>query len=204
VVDARGFGVSGTYLWCYQGNRAPDSTARDFDAVGITGPDGRFRIDGLSVPGRYRVWVFADLNDNRSFEPQTDILAPADSVFELTAAEPVISHVQLRVVNPRAAARVEGAVLDTLREDTVGVVRVVAVADSDSTRRVMTDADPKGGFDLTVTAGRWRVSAFRDLDKNRTWKPGVEPFSDPLEMTLQPADTLSNLVLVLRRGRGVP
>jgi hypothetical protein len=205
-VEALGFEVSGTFLWCYEaaGGRKPDSTARDFDAVGIAGPDGHFRIDGLSVPGSYRVWAFADLNSNRSFEPQTDLLAPADTVFVLEPGNPVASDVHLRVVNPRAPARIRGAVLDTLAEDTVGVVRVVAVADTDSTRHVVTDADPKGGFDLSLPPGRWRLSAFRDLDKNKVWRPGTEPFSAPIPIDLPPAADLQNVTLVLRRSRGVP
>ena len=50
--------------------RVPDSTARDFDALGLADENGRFRVAGLAVPGRYRLWAFADLNGNRSFEPE--------------------------------------------------------------------------------------------------------------------------------------
>jgi hypothetical protein len=64
TVDARGFDAPGTYLWVYDDaqGRLPDSTARDFDALGIADARGRFEVMGLSVPGRYRVWGFADLN----------------------------------------------------------------------------------------------------------------------------------------------
>lgn len=204
-VDAKGFSAVGTALWCYEatGGRVPDSTARDFDAIGIANPDGEFRIDGLAVPGRYRVWAFADLNGNHSFEPATDVLAAADTVFALEPGAPVARGVRLHVVNPRAPATLMGAVVDSLA-DSVGVVRVLAVADSDSTQRVIRDADHTGGFQLTLTAGRIRLRAFRDLDKNRVWDPAREPASEPLLLDVEPAAEIKDLVLVLRRVRTVP
>src|SRR5580765_5886064 len=75
-VDAVGFEAAGTSLWCYDASkgRAPDSTARDFDAIGIADEHGHFDVLGLGAPGSYRVWAFADLNANRSFEPDKDVL----------------------------------------------------------------------------------------------------------------------------------
>ncbi len=66
----------GCYLWCYDGRaHAPDSTARDFDALGIVDEDESLpRSSASRCPGRYRLWAFADLNGNRSFEPNADVL----------------------------------------------------------------------------------------------------------------------------------
>jgi hypothetical protein len=36
-VIATGFGAPGTFLWCYPEGRSPDSTARDFEAIGLAG-----------------------------------------------------------------------------------------------------------------------------------------------------------------------
>ena len=204
-VEARGFEAVGTALWCYDAasGREPDSTARDFDAIGIAGMGGVFRVDGLVVPGRYRIWAFADLNSNHSFEPETDVLAPADTVFSLLPGAPVASGVLLRVVNPRAPAIVRGALIDSLA-DSVGVRRLVAVADADSTRRLIRDLDDKGGFELSLAPGRWRLQAFRDLDKNRLWNPRTEPASELLVLELEPAAEIKDLVLVLVRARAVP
>jgi len=203
-VEARGFEPSGTYLWCYDSSvTAPDSTARDFLAVGIAGTKGDFRIDGLHVPGSYRVWAFADLNTNHSFEPQTDILAPADTVFSLTADQPVAHGVLLRVTNPRANGRVRGAVLDTL-QDSLGVLRVVASAEIDSLQRVNGPVDVKGGFDLSLRPGMWRLTAYRDHDKNNIWRPSTEPASETLTLRVEPASDITNVVLVLRRASAVP
>ncbi|MEO5618921.1 MAG: Ig-like domain-containing protein [Candidatus Eisenbacteria bacterium] len=204
-VEARGFEAVGTALWSYDAatGREPDSTARDFDGIGIAGSGGAFRVDGLVVPGRYRIWAFADLNSNHSFEPEIDVLAPADTVFTLTAAAPVAGPVLLRVVNPRAPGVVRGALVDTLA-DSAGVKRLVAVADADSTRRLVRDLDDKGGFELSLAPGRWRLQAFRDLDKNRLWNPALEPASEMLIIEVEPAGEIKELVLVLLRARAVP
>lgn len=205
TVEARGFAAPGTYLWVYDAasGHAPDSTARDFDALGIADEKGRFEVLGLSVPGRYRVWGFADLNANRSFEPATDILTPADTVVELTAERPGITALTLRMVNPRAPATVEGAVLDTLG-DSLGVVRVRAVAERDSNLRVLVEVGARGGMTLSLEAGTYRVTAFRDLDRDRVPDPDTEPTSEPMLLRVEPASELKDVVLVLRRPRGVP
>jgi len=204
-IDARGFEARGTSIWCYDVGRghAPDSTARDFDAIGIADANGSFRVAGIAVPGRYRLWAFADLDGNRSYEPSRDILDPVDSTFALDPAHPRVEGLNLRLVNPRAPARVKGAVLDTLAI-TEGVLRVFAVADSDSANRIVTDVESEGGFHLELRPGLWWLRAYRDLDKNRLWKRDEEPASEPLGIHVQPADDIKDVVLVLVRPRGVP
>jgi len=202
-IEARGFQAEGTYLWCYRGGRAPDSTARDFDALGLADATGRFRIPGLPVPGSYRLWAFADLNNNRSFEPDKDVLAPADTTIELTAAVPVASHLAIRVVDPRAPAHVRGLVTDPAG-DTLGVFRVIAVSLEDSTRRVLVDPDGKGTFDLKLAAGRWQLQAWRDEDKNRAWRMDVEPASEIVRFDLEPAQEVADVRLVLKRWTQQP
>lgn len=205
TIDALGFDAAGTSLWCYDAakGRTPDSTARDFDAIGIADEKGRFNVLGLAAPGRYRLWAFADLNSNRSFEPDKDVLVPADTTFELTAEHPVAEGFTLHMVNPRAPAHLAGSILDTLR-DSVGVVRVTATSVRDTLRKYSTDVASSGGFELQLEPGPWRVMAYRDVDRNKSWKPETEPASDPLVLTLTPAQEMKALVLVLRRPRGVP
>ena len=204
-VDARGFSALGTALWCYvdRPGHVPDSTARDFDAIGLANENGDFRVDGLAVPGRYKLWAFADLNGNHSFEPDADVLVPADTTFVLEPGHPAAGPMTLRLVNPRAPGVLTGAVLDTLG-DSLGVRRIVAVADSDTSARIMHDVDAKGGFELSLKAGRYRIRAFRDLDKNKLWNPDKEPASEELIFVVEPAADVKDLVLVLRRPRGVP
>jgi hypothetical protein len=202
-LEARGFDAEGTALWCYQQGRAPDSTARDFDAIGIADRDGAFRISGLAVPGRYRLWAFADLDGNRSYEPERDILHPVDTTFALDPALPAAAGIALRLVNPRAQSMVRGAVLDSLGV-AEGALWVFATSDSDTTVRIFSEVQKQGGFELQLRPGLWWLRAFRDLDKNRAWKSGEEHASEPLGIRVEPADDIKDVVLVLVRSRGVP
>ena len=202
-IEARGFSGPGTHLWCYEADRpgVPDSTARDYDAIGFAGERGEFRIDGLAAPGRYRLYGFADLNRNRSFEPETDVLVPADTVIELTADRPVASGLLLDMVNPRAPGRLRGQVVDSL-PDSTGNYRVVARSVADSSIYAVTALEAQMTFDIQVMPGPWTLRAFLDMNGSRTWDPGVEPASDLLPVLVPPADEVRDLSLVIRRDRG--
>ncbi len=197
-IQAVGFGAAGTYLWVYEAGRSPDSTARDFDAVGVTDLSGRFRIAGLLVPRRYRLWGFADLNRNRSFEPEVDVLAPADTTVELSAAAPSVGGLVLHMVNPRAPGRVRGAVIDSTG-DTLGVIRIIATAEIDTSNRVFADADEKAQFDLKLQAGVWLLRAFRDDDRNHAWRTDVEPASGIEHVRVDPGGDVQGVRLRLSR-----
>jgi len=204
-LEAKGFSGTGTYIWCYEASRTgvPDSTGRDFDALGLVDVSDAFRVDGLTVPGRYRLWAFADLNSNRSFEPDRDLLVPVDTTLSLTPEAPVADSVQLRVVNPRAPGRARGAVLDSLA-DSVGVSRVLAVSEADSSVRGVADVDRDGAFELSLRAGRWMLTPFRDENNDREWQPSREPAGPAVHVTVEAAGDVLNLKLVLRRRSGGP
>ena len=204
-VLATGFAAPGTYLWCYPEGKQPDSTARDFEAVGLAGDEGVFRIAGLHVPGRYRLWAFADLNHNHSFEPERDLLVPAETTLVLSAGRPAATGLKLRVVNPRAPGHVKGAVLDSL-QDPRGLLRLIVSSGSDSSRRLLYDLDPGGAYDFAWDPGVYRVRAFRDTDRNKIWKRDEEPGSDEIEVHVLPGEVreLPTFVLVrpARTGGG--
>ena len=202
-IVARGFPAAGTYVWCYDAatGQQPDSTARDFDAVGLADRDGRFRVVGLPVPGRYRLWVFADLNGNRSLEPDTDILTPIDTVFALDPGKAVARGVSVTVLNPRSPGRVRGAVLDSLGVER-GALAVMAVAADDSLRRLVVAADAEAHFELPLPAGVWFLRGWRDLDRSHTWQRETEPASAPRRVEVQPAAEIVDVTLVLERAPG--
>ena len=202
-VVATGFTASGTYLWCYPEGLSPDSTGRDFDAIGVAGETGRFRVTGLDVPGRYRLWAFADLNRNRSFEPTSDLLVPVDTTLDLTAGRAVSSGLLLRITNPRAPGRVKGTVLDTLG-DTRGSIRLIAQSLADTTRRLLYDLQASGAYDLGWDPGRYRVRAFRDFDRNKIWKRDEEPASDEVEVSVTPGGVVELPPFVLVRPTPAP
>ncbi len=197
-VVATGFAAPGTYLWCYPEGKQPDSTARDFEAVGLAGETGAFRVNGLHVPGRYRLWAFADLNHNHSFEPEHDLLVAADTTLVLTTGQPAVTGVELHVVNPRAPGQVKGTVLDSLA-DKRGIVRLLVTSASDSTRRLLYDIDASGAYDFKWDPGTYRVRAFRDVDRNKAWSREEEPASDEIEVHVRPGGVLELPTLVLVR-----
>lgn len=202
-IQARGFVAQGTNLWCYDARRTgvPDSTARDFDAIGFATEGGRFRIDGLEVPGRYRLWGFADLNRNRSFEPEADVLAAADTVIELTAAAPVAANLSLDMVNPRAPGRVFGNVVDA-RGDSAAVLRIESRPDADTTQYSVAPVDRRDrSFIVQLSPGGWTIRAFVDLDRDFILDPD-EPTSAPFRITMEPAAEVRDVQLEIRRRDG--
>ncbi len=197
-IQAQGFPAAGTYLWCYDADRArgPDSSARDFDAVGLADKDGRFRIAGLRVPGRWKIWAFADLNGNRSFEPATDVLAPADTVFALTAEHPIARNVVVHVVNPRAPGRVTGRVTFAGTIDSTLARRVWAVPKGDSTHPLSWEVRADDSFSSAVPGGTWTLRAFLDRNRDGRWQR-TEVAGDSLVVEVPPATEVKNLVLHL-------
>lgn len=202
-VQALGFTAPGTYLWVYRVGRSPDSTARDFDALGVADANGVFRIAGLPAPGSYKIWGFADLNRNRSFEPDADILAPADTVIALSGDHPVASGLTLHMVNPRAPAKIKGVVVDSTG-DTLGVLRVVAISERDTSRRISSEVDATGNFRFELLQGPWTLRAWRDDDRNRAWRTDVEPASSPYHLDAVPATEIADIRLRLTRLTGGP
>lgn len=201
VVEAVGFQAPGTLLWCYRDGRQPDSTARDFDALGVADRTGAFRIAGLETGTPWRVWAFADLNHNRSFEPGTDLLEAADSIVTLTAERPEAKGLRLKLVNARAPGRFIGVVTDTV-SDQSGSLRLIVTPVADTTRRVLYEVPASGSFDLRWDPGLYRVRAFRDRDRDRAWKRDAEPASLEVEVRITPGGELKGATFVLFMHRG--
>lgn len=201
-VDGRGVQPDGVYVWAYRAdrNREPDSTALDMDALAQARGGGLFRLVGLEVPGTYRLWSFVDRNRNRTFEPASDLLVRSDSLVALTAGAPQAAGVRVVAVDPEALARVEGAVVDSLAPGSAALrieARAIPRAGEAADRAPVIAVDAVGTrFAGSLRAGRWRLTAWRDLDDDRTLSAS-EPRSAPLEVDLEPAQTRGDLVLVL-------
>ncbi len=205
-IQALGFAAAGTYLWCYDAatGRLPDSTARDFDAVGLADRDGRFRVTGLRVPGRWRIWAFADLNGNRSFEPATDLLVPADTVIALTPAAPAATGLVVRVVNPRAPGRASGRVAVVGRIDSTLTRQIWAVAERDSTHPLSFPVHPDDTFSCALPGGVWRLRVFLDVNRDERWQSVTELGGEPLRVEVPPAIEVKDLVLRLEAAAVKP
>jgi hypothetical protein len=201
-IEGRGVTPDGVFVWAYREDlgRAPDSTALDMDGLAQGRDGGRFRLLGLAVPGTYRLWAFVDRNRNRTFEPASDLLVRSDSLVALAGGSPQAADVRLVAVDPEALARVEGAVVDSLAPGTAAL-RVEARAiprtgeASDRAPVIAIDVADRR-FAGSLRAGRWRLTAWRDLDDDRTLS-AAEPRSAPVEIDLGPAETSRDHVLVL-------
>lgn len=205
-IQAQGFSAAGTYLWCYDADRGrePDSSARDFDAVGLADKDGRFRVAGLRAPGRWRVWAFADLNSNRSFEPAVDLLAPADTVFTLTPERPVASGLVVRVVNPRAPGRVSGRLIASGTLDSTLTRRIWALAARDSTRPLSFEVRSDDSFDIPLSGGVWTLRAFLDRNRDGRWQVATEAAGDSARIEVAPAIETKDVRLSLPSPEAAP
>ncbi|MGH7726750.1 MAG: Ig-like domain-containing protein [Candidatus Eiseniibacteriota bacterium] len=203
-VEGRGLSPEGVYVWAYRDDRgrAPDSTALDMDALGQS-RGGAFRLPGLAVPGTYRLYAFVDRNRNRSFEPGVDLLDRSDSLIALTPEAPQASDVRLLATDPEALARVEGTVVDSLvpgagalRVEVRGVPGDSAIA-ADRIPIVTIDVQPGGAFAGNLRGGRWRLTAYRDQNDDRT-PSGEDPRSRPVEIVVVPGGQAAGLVLVVQ------
>lgn len=195
-VEAVGFPAPGTLIWCYRDGRQPDSTARDFDALGVVDRTGAFRIAGIETGASWRVWAFADLNHNRSFEPGTDLLEPADSIVTPTAEHPLAKGIRIKLTNTKAPGRFLGVVTDTV-SDQSGSLRLIVQSLADTTRRVLYEVPASGSFDLRWDPGTYRVRAFRDRDRDKIWKRDSEPASLEIEVKITPGGELKGATFVL-------
>jgi hypothetical protein len=199
-VEAVGFKPASTSVWLYRDGRKPDSTARDFDALAVADAKGEFRVAGLA-PGTWRLWGFADLNHNRSFEPASDLLVPVDTTIVLTLEQPVAKDIRLHMVDPKAPGRFAGTVVDSV-SDQSGVVRLIVTAVADTTRRLAYEVPESGSFDFQWDPGTYRVRAYRDLDRNKAWKRDTEPASTEVVVTIGPgAEIVGATFVLVRPGR---
>lgn len=195
-LEAVGFPAQGTLLWCYRDGRMPDSTARDFDALGIADRSGHFRVSGLETGTPWRIWAFADLNHNRSFEPGQDLLELADSSYTLTGENPVVTGIRLKLINEKAPGRFIGVVTDTV-SDGSGSLRLIVTSVADTTHRVLYEIPASGSFDLRWDPGLYRVRAFRDSDRNRIWERKNEPASEEIEVRITPGAEVKGAAFLL-------
>ncbi len=200
TVEAVGFKAPGTLLWCYEDGRQPDSTARDFDALGVADASGAFRVAGLATGHPWRVWAFADLNHNRSYEPDTDLLEPGDSTIVLTDEHPVATGVNIKMVDEKAPGSFAGVVLDTV-SDRQGSLRLIVTSLADTSRKILYEVPNSGSFDLKWPPGTYRVRGFRDRDRDRIWEVDKEPASDEIQVRITPGGEVKGAMFVLYMHR---
>jgi hypothetical protein len=66
------------------------------------------------------------------------------------------------------------------------------------------ETDRDGSFELSLRAGGWTLTPFRDHDGDRDWQPQREPAGPTIRVRVEAAGTVPNLKLVLRGRSGAP
>ncbi len=209
-IEARGHRAVGVFVWAYREDlgHAPDSTARDFDALGVGASAGEFDLGGLPVPSRWRLFAFHDANRTLSFEPGIDHLTALDSTLALTDSAAVAEDVSLLSLDPVAPAMVSGTVADTLAPNGVALRVLAEQIEIFTDRPVSAGGQPSAGsvavengaFTVSLQAGRYRLRCYLDLNRNGRLDAAAEPASEAVEIKVRPGDQLAGLLLVAPAG----
>jgi hypothetical protein len=194
-----------------------DPRAARPDRETATRENGSYRLRYLpDNDARFVLFAFIDTNNNGVFDEAGEpYVVPADTIL-LTRAVPVVSGVNLVIIDPREPATVAGSVDNQTGIDTLRVsVRMTAL--DDSTRAALyTLCDEAGAYQFKrVLGGRYRVRAFLDLraDSLSGMYPCAdsstalctEPFVDLADtLAVAPGAALRVPPLVLRPTEGKP
>ncbi|HVP37933.1 MAG TPA: Ig-like domain-containing protein [Candidatus Saccharimonadales bacterium] len=198
-VEAVKQSAAGLFVWLYDQALHADSTwgRDDPDYVGQTGADGHFEILGLPLGPTFSAHVFADLNHNRSYDPESEYLLHLEHRVHLTDSAAVDTTLAARYVDPKLPASLAGR-MDTSLVHPAGRIRVECPADSTATQTLV--PDPRGAFLLRLAPpGKYRIYWFQDQNQDGLPDPG-EAHGDTLELELRPGDEVNDMV-VAREGK---
>jgi hypothetical protein len=197
-ITARGHPAREVMVWAYRDDlgHAPDSTARDFDALGIVHADGRFRLLGLPVPSSWRLFAFHDANRTQTFEPGTDHLTPLADPVPLTREAPRADSVHLASFDPLAPAIARGEIVDpdSLARLPLRLV-VEGVEPPPGETRRWDNPVVSGPFQIPLPPGRYRAWLYRDLDRSGTPDAG-EARGDIVPFEVEAGEERTGLRLV--------
>jgi hypothetical protein len=177
----------------------------------VANRDGVFALRYLPANGeRFLVMAFADQNDNRIFDADTDPAAVYADTVIMAAAVPVVSGVDLALLDPKEPGTVKGTVTNESGIDTSRVM--VAMYDTaDSTRAAYRAVcDSAGVYEVSaVKPGTYILHAFVDVRTDSL--PGTYPCPSnpkgcrepgarrPGTLQVKAADEIDEAPLVIRR-----
>lgn len=154
-----------------------------------TGTDrqGEYGLRYLPSDGaRFVVMAFLDQNDNRAYERDSDPAAVYPDTLVIAAATPVITGIDLALVDPKEPGTVKGTVVNESGIDTARVM--VAMYDvSDSTRaEYRALCDSTGAYQVaSVKPGTYSLHAFVDVKTDSL--PGSYPCPSDAKGCAEPA-----------------
>jgi hypothetical protein len=208
-IEAVGHPPSNLYVWAYRADlgHAPDSTARDHDALAQTDREGRYALPPLEVPSRWRLYAFHDANATLTFEPGIDHLTGHPEEIVLLFTAPRADSVRLRSVDPAAPAEVRGTIADTTG---LGGKPLRLVAESDTAAATGQAPGAPAGlggpprrsdiaitppeFVLELAVGRYRLRLYLDRNRNRRLDEG-EPVGVAQTVEVRAGDRIAGISL---------
>ncbi len=181
------------------------------DRETVANRDGVFALRYLPSNGeRFLVMAFADQNDNRVFDADTDPAAVYADTVIMAPAVPKVTGVDLSLLDPKEPATVKGTVTNESGIDTSRVM--VAIYDAaDSTRAAYRAVcDSTGAYEVSsVKPGSYILHAFVDVKTDSL--PGTYPCPSnpkgcrepgvrrPGTLRVKAADQVNEPPLVIRR-----
>ncbi len=197
VVTAKTLPAPGIPVWAFDSVRTPlpDFTKDEPDYVSQAGSKGEFRFLGLPS-GTYLLFAFKDKDANRAYDDGSDFTSPAPEAARVTADDPVVTDVQIALVDPKEPGGVRGAVHHCYA-DSVSIA-VTAVSVTDTSASFITSAGRDSSFSVgDMPSGRYTVTCFLDLNTNGVRGPGEIQCREPHTIQVTPGDVVSGVKLEL-------
>jgi len=195
VVTAKTLPAPGTPVWAFDSLRtpSPDFTNDEPDYVSQAGSKGEFRFLGLPT-GIYLLYAFKDRDANRAFDEGTDFASPAPRAARVTESDPVVTDLEIALVDPKEPGGVRGVVLHCFTDSVV--IAVTAVSVTDTSAVFSTTAGRDSTFSMgDMPVGRYSVTCFFDRNRNGVRDPGEAECREPHTIQVTPGDVVSGVKL---------
>lgn len=196
TVRAKNLPVAGIQVWAFDSVSCPqpDFSKDQPQYVAQSGSDGKYGFLGLPS-GTYLLYGFKDKNANRAYDQDSDFTSPAEKPIWIDSDFPVLTGVDIYLVDPSEPGGITGVVLHCIPDSIRMIVTAASVADSLALFTAPVGRDSvfllKG-----MPPGRYGVSAFADLDDSRDWQPESEPSSpDTHVIEVIPGETIKGVKL---------
>jgi uncharacterized protein (DUF2141 family) len=169
---------------CFRLPRGPDfdPLAERPDREAASARDGKFSLRYLPAnEARYIVAAFMDRNGNGNLDRTSEPFAVFPDTVLLTPHVPVVSGINIAVVDPNEPGIVRGSVVNETGIDTLRVSLNLFTVEDSTRARMHARCDSTGAFELrNVRPGDYVLRAFLDLRADSTCgvydcPPGAEP-----------------------------
>jgi hypothetical protein len=135
------------------------------DREASTAKDGRYALRNLpSNHARFVVMAFVDVNDNGTFDRATEPYTVVADTVALVPASPVVSGLQIAIIDPNEPGEVRGSVANETGIDTVRATVGLYAAEDSARAAYVVRCETDGSFVVKQVRPRdYVLRAFLDL-----------------------------------------